>query len=146
MPYLPPLHPIFYSDSIPSGVVVYFRTNTPVSPSEFVHSICSNTLDSGVLQSRWTNRLTPIERTGKATVESLEEVARIVLKPHFHEGQSGVRFAIRPTIRNHNILSRELVINTIAKCVGREHQVDLKAYDVLILVEVYKVGVPRNGG
>lgn len=92
-------------------------------------------------QSRWTNRLTPIERTGKATIEGIEQVARHVLKPWFHEGQTGVKFAIQPTLRSHDVLTRETIINTVARCVGMNHKVDLKQYDVLILVEVYKVSL-----
>lgn len=86
-----------------------------------------------------THRLTPIERTGKATLEGLEEVAAHVLKPYFHSGQTGVKFAIRPSIRNHDVLKRDQIIQTIARCVGPSHKVDLKNYDVMILVEIYKV-------
>lgn len=49
------------------------------------------------------------------------------------------QFAIRPTTRNHNMLNRNEVINTIASCVGPAHKVDLKEYELLILVELYKV-------
>lgn len=138
---------MFVSVKLDTPCVVYFRTNPPISPSDFVHTICTDIAASGKSQSRWISRLTPIEQTGKATVEGIEEVARHVLKPHFHEGQQGVKFAIRPTIRNHDVLTRDLIINTVAKCVGLQHKVDLKNYDVLILVEVYKVGfviTPKN--
>ncbi|KAF8469021.1 hypothetical protein BDZ91DRAFT_721589 [Kalaharituber pfeilii] len=129
---------LFISVKLDTPCVVYFRTNPPISPSSFVHAICEDTLTSGVKQSRWTNRLTPIERTGKATIEGIEEIAKHVLKPWFHEGQAGVNFAIRPSIRNHDVLTRDLIIGTVASCVGPGHKVDLKEYDLLILVEVYK--------
>jgi tRNA acetyltransferase TAN1 len=51
------------------------------------------------------------------------------------------QFAIRPTIRNHNTLARLTVIKQIASLVGQEHQVDLKNYDLLIVVEIYKVSI-----
>jgi hypothetical protein len=58
-------------------------------PTEMVHALLSGKVQS---QSMWTHRLTPISRTGKATPEGLEEVAREVLKPHFHEeGQEVVK-------------------------------------------------------
>lgn len=50
----------------------------------------------------------------------------------------GDQFAIRPNIRNHSILTRDAVIKQVAQMVGPGHKVDLKAYDLLILVEVYK--------
>ncbi|KAF8443346.1 hypothetical protein BGX38DRAFT_1120220 [Terfezia claveryi] len=129
---------MFVSVKLDTQCVLYFRTNPPINPSNFVHAICSDFAASGTKQSRYTSRLTPIERTGKATVEGIEEVAMHVLKPHFHEGQEGVRFAIRPSLRHHDVLTRDVIIKTVARCVGLQHKVDLKNYDVLILVEVYK--------
>lgn len=49
------------------------------------------------------------------------------------------QFAIRPTLRNHNILSRDSVIKQVASLVGPGHQVDLKNYELLVVVEVYQV-------
>jgi hypothetical protein len=49
------------------------------------------------------------------------------------------KFAIRPSIRNNKEFLRDGVINTIAAAVGPGHKVDLKNYDLLILVEIYKV-------
>lgn len=49
------------------------------------------------------------------------------------------QFAIRPNLRNHKIMTRDSVIKLVASAVGPGHAVDLKDYDLLILVEVYKV-------
>lgn len=49
------------------------------------------------------------------------------------------QFAIRPTLRNHNILTRDSIIKQVASLVGPGHIVDLKNYDLLIVVEVYQV-------
>ena len=43
-------------------------------------------------------------------------------------------------MRNHNTLKRDAIIKTIAGLVGQPHRVDLKNYDLLITVEIYKVG------
>lgn len=51
------------------------------------------------------------------------------------------QFAIRPTLRNHNVLTRDGIIKLVASVVGPGHEVDLKNYDLLILVEVYKVSI-----
>ena len=48
------------------------------------------------------------------------------------------QYAIRPTIRNHSTLKRDEIIDTVATCVGPNHIVDLKNYDLLILVDLYK--------
>lgn len=56
-----------------------------------------------------------------------------------------MQFAIRPNIRNHTILSRDSVIKQVARIVGPDHQVNLKEYDLLIVVEVYKVCCATKG-
>ncbi len=49
------------------------------------------------------------------------------------------QFAIRPNIRNHSVLKRDAVIKQVAAAVGPMHSVDLRNYDLLILIEIYKV-------
>ena len=49
------------------------------------------------------------------------------------------KFAIRPSIRNNKELTRDEVIRSVASIVGPGHKVDLHGYDLLILVEIYKV-------
>lgn len=56
-----------------------------------------------------------------------------------------MQFAIRPNLRNHNTLSRDKVIKQIASLVGHPHTVDLKNYELLIIVEVYQVCFTRLG-
>jgi len=123
--------------------VVFFRTTAPVEPVAFVHRILTDAAaDSSKKRTRFTQRLSPMSMMGKASEEGLEKVATVVLKESFLDvGAVGLKFAIRPTIRNHNVLKRDSVIKQVAAIVakGKDHKVDLKGYDVLILVEVYKV-------
>lgn len=69
-------------------------------PVEMVHTILEDKT-----QSKWTHRLTPVTRTGKATLEGLEEVAKEVLKPYFHEGQEGVKVRFLSTAGDYSIRS-----------------------------------------
>lgn len=60
------------------------------------------------------------------------------------------QFAIRTTIRHHNVMRRDDVIQQVAAAVGDQHSVDLQHYDWLILVEIYRVrrfpsGAPDRG-
>lgn len=48
------------------------------------------------------------------------------------------QFAIRPTMRNHSTMKRDDIIKQVASIVGTGHSVDLKNYDLLILVDVVK--------
>lgn len=125
--------------------VVFFRTRKPVEPVEFVTRICKDARDKGVSKTRFTQRLTPISGTETATLEGVQRLAKEVLKEHFHNefGQEPLKFAIRPQLRNHNTLSRGEIIKTVAECVGNDHghKVDLKNYDKLILIEVFKSSI-----
>ena len=58
---------------------------------------------------------------------------------HFLTNLADFKFAIRPNIRNSSQLSRDSVIKQVASAVGPRHSVDLKAYDLLIIVEIYRV-------
>ena len=54
------------------------------------------------------------------------------------------QFAIRTSIRNHTVLTRDLVIRQVAEAVGGPHTVDLTKYELLILVDIYKVCYARR--
>ncbi|KAK5135043.1 hypothetical protein LTR08_005703 [Meristemomyces frigidus] len=120
--------------------VVFFRTAAPVEPVSFVKRICEDAMiNAARKRTRCVKRLSPMTLMGRATTEGLEKVAEEVLAPHFRQDPFQPRkFAIRPTLRNHNILSRDSIIKQIAPLVGKGHEVDLKNYDLLIIVEVYQ--------
>ncbi|KAF1839803.1 hypothetical protein BDW02DRAFT_593668 [Decorospora gaudefroyi] len=136
----PSTKPLFTSLKLDTQCLMFFRTRSPLEPVSFVHKICQDIADGAQLKNlRYVKRLTPITATDKATPQGLEAVAKQVLGPHFHGiDQAGKKFAIRPSIRNNKEFRRDEVINTVAAAVGPGHKVDLKGYDLLILVEIYK--------
>ena len=123
--------------------VIFYRTHLPLEPTSFVQSLCEAATDKTVAygRTRFTKRLTPVTLLGNASEEGLIAVAKKVLAPHFHDVPvTAKKFAIRPTIRNHSKpLNRDNVITNVATLVGQPHTVDLKQWDLLILVEVFKV-------
>ncbi|RMY22301.1 hypothetical protein D0867_02797 [Hortaea werneckii] len=120
--------------------VVFFRTVAPVEPVSFVQRICEDAVNKKLRRrTKTVKRLSPMSLMGRASAEGLESVAKQVLAPHFHKQPFESRkFAIRPTLRNHSILSRDSIIKQVASIVGPGHVVDLKNYDLLIVVEVYQ--------
>ncbi|MCJ1267446.1 hypothetical protein MMC22_007331 [Lobaria immixta] len=120
--------------------VLFFKTRPPIEPVSLVQRICWDAFESsGTKNHRWIRRLTPMTRMGKATEKGLDEVSKAVLGPVFHgEGALPQKFAIRTTIRHHHVLSRDDVITRVAAMVGDKHSVNLKQYDWLILVEIYR--------
>lgn len=105
-----------------------------------MRAICTEAADSSKRHTRFAKRLTPITLVGCATEEGLKHVATKVLAPHFHDSPvTEKKFAIRPVVRDHSKgLTKDGIISTVAGLVGKPHRVDLKGYDRLILVDVFK--------
>lgn len=119
--------------------VSFVRLNQRTDPVDLVHKICSDAFSKrDQKRCRYIKRMTPMTLMRKTLSGGLEELCERVLPPHFHSGGPAKRFAIKPTIRNNHQFEREMVIRTVAKAVGHEHKVDLKGYDCLILVDVYR--------
>ncbi|KAH9862232.1 hypothetical protein IAQ61_010435 [Plenodomus lingam] len=136
----PTTKPLFSSVKLDTQCLVFFRTRKPVEPVSFVHKICQDVANGAQLKNlRYVKRLTPITAFEKATQQGLETVAKHVLASHFHiENQASKKFAIRPSIRNNKEFTRDGVIKSVAAAVGPGHSVDLKDYDLLVMVEIYK--------
>lgn len=49
-----------------------------------------------------------------------------------------MKYAIRPNSRDNTSLNRDSIIQIIGSVIGRGHPVDLKGYDVMILVETVR--------
>ncbi|KTW27279.1 hypothetical protein T552_02262 [Pneumocystis carinii B80] len=127
--------------NIKTSCVIFIRTRWPLDPVQIVRYVCEKICSSGVKGIRWSKRMTPVTLTASATLLDLQNLAEKVLQPYFHENKlEPLResFAIRPNLRNHTKLTREQIIRTIVPLVGAPHKVDLKNYDVLIMVEIFK--------
>ncbi|KAJ5634198.1 hypothetical protein N7528_002040 [Penicillium herquei] len=133
--------------------VIFARLNDKsVDPVELVHKLCADAqANPDKKQSRFIKRLTPITMIRKTLSVDLEAFAKEILKPHFHSGgpPKKVRslsyshamaflfsYAIRPSVRGNSKMNRDTIIKTVADAVGPEHPVDLKNYDLTILVDV----------
>ncbi|KAL3426209.1 THUMP domain-containing protein [Phlyctema vagabunda] len=128
--------------------VLFFKTQPSIDAVEFVHRLCEDAVSNPAhRRSKYVNRLTPMTLIGKATERGLEELGTSVLAKHFQlagqdtanlEDATPCTYAIRPTIRNHNTLKRDVVIKQIAGLVSERHKVDLTKPDKVIIVEIYQ--------
>lgn len=125
--------------------VLFIKTRKPIDPETLVQNFVKDCFESGIKSTRYTQKLIPITdscSTGDEPQQHLRDLAKRVLKRHFHqeEGQKPVKFAIQVGKKNFNTLKSDEIIRIVAECVGRDHghQVDLKNYDKLIMVECYK--------
>jgi tRNA acetyltransferase TAN1 len=74
--------------------VLFFKTQPPIDPVDFVHRICTEVVSkSDIRRMRYVQRLTPVTIIGKATDKGLEDVGKTVLGAHFQlsgeEGKEG---------------------------------------------------------
>ena len=146
---------------IPCVSFVRFPARTSVDPVHVVRKLCLNASERGASgpRSRYIKRLTPVSLMRKTLNDGLEALCDQILPKHFqiqsepdngktHDAIGGelshtpCKFAIRPTIRNNNKIDRDQVIRTVADKITTlglgMHKVDLKGYDKLVLVDVYR--------
>jgi len=130
---------LFYSVRLEIPCVAFIKVAAPVDPVKLVHEVCADAQhDPEQKRSRWIQRMAPMTLMRKTMGQGLEELTEKVLKPHFHSGGPSRKYAIRPTIRAHNTWTRDSVIKLVADAVGDRHSVDLKNYNLLILVDIYR--------
>ncbi|KAF7114087.1 hypothetical protein CNMCM5793_007067 [Aspergillus hiratsukae] len=128
--------------------VTFIRFDKSIDPEKLVHEICLDAhANPEKKRCRWVQRMTPVRSIRKTLSVDLEAFAKEILKPHFHSGGLSKKYAIRPTVRGNNKFNRDSVIKTIADVVGPEHSVDLKNYDLIILVHLIQnvVGISVAG-
>ncbi|KAJ9637994.1 hypothetical protein H2204_004584 [Knufia peltigerae] len=144
----------FITLDIPCVSFIRFPANskgeTSLNPVDTVRNVCeeASRKDSTGPRSRYVKRLTPVSMIRKTLNNGLESLCDEVLPPEFRvdstdeERSAGCKFAIRPTIRNNDKLNRDDVIRMVADRIAAlgagRHSVDLKGYDKLVLIDVYR--------
>lgn len=109
---------------------------------------------------RYVHRLIPVSGSCLANIAEIQSLCRRLFKPAFEaqDNSQTIRVSVRSRltfdttfkvsqqykiearIRNHTTLGRPLIIQEIAKCVPERCTVDLEDPQLVILVEVFKVG------
>ncbi|KAI9370096.1 THUMP domain protein [Aspergillus egyptiacus] len=117
--------------------IIFVRFDKSIDPEKLVHEICLDAqANPEKKNSRYIQRLTPARSIRKTLSVDIEAFAREILKPHFHSGGPSKKYAIRPSVRGNKKFNRDFIIKTVADVVGPEHPVDLKNYDLIILVDI----------
>lgn len=126
--------------------VIFCKTRRPVVSEQFVKSIMEDLADPSnkIKRTRYIQKLTPITYSCSASIEQLGNLAAKVIQPHFHDPTvtQDYKFAVEVTRRNFNTLERGDIIKKVVSEVlnGSEHnhEINLKNFDKLILVECFK--------
>ncbi|KAL2222932.1 THUMP domain protein [Thermoascus aurantiacus ATCC 26904] len=129
--------PLFQAIRLDIPCLIFIRVDKSIDPVQLVHRLCAEAqANPEKKKSRWIKRMTPVTSIRKTLSVDLESFAKEILKPHFHAGGPPKKYAIRPTVRSNDQWKRDDIIKTIADVVGPGHSVDLKHYDLIILVDV----------
>ncbi|TFY83627.1 hypothetical protein EWM64_g380 [Hericium alpestre] len=139
--------------------VVFISCKPPVDPLKLVLKHIENVEETGVTHTRYTQRLTPVYNTCVANEPEIKSLFERALKKFLAEDSDSERayrvstvaslpmadlliiaqYKVELRSRNHNTLSRQTIIDTIAKCTPGNYTVDLEDPELFVLVEVFKV-------
>ncbi|KAF8655065.1 hypothetical protein AX16_003266 [Volvariella volvacea WC 439] len=119
--------------------VVFISCKPPVDPVKLVTHHVKNVQRTGVSRTRYTQRLVPVSGSCVTNLPEIQALCESVFKLYFsqHEGKS-FKYKIELRIRNHTTLTRQVLIQHVARCMPQEHTVDLQNPDIFVLVEVFK--------
>ncbi|KAH9949989.1 hypothetical protein B0H21DRAFT_725643 [Amylocystis lapponica] len=119
--------------------VIFISCKPPVNPVQLVVKYVQDVVATGVTNSRYVQRLTPISATCPVNIPEIQSLCRRVVLPFFaSEPDKKYSYRIELRLRNHNTLSKSAIIQEVAKCVPEGHKVDLENAEVFILIEVFK--------
>lgn len=126
--------------------VIFCKTRKPLVPEIFVKKVIQDLANPSHMEkrTRYIQKLTPITSSCSSSMDQLIKLSQRVLAPHFHDENSdkAYKFAVEVTRRNFNALERLDIIKQVVSQVIQEgkykHQVNLKDYDKLILIECFK--------
>ncbi|GBE88341.1 Uncharacterized protein SCP_1301560 [Sparassis crispa] len=119
--------------------VVFISCKPPVDPVKLVVKHIQNVFETGVTQTRYAQRFTPVAGSCPVNLPEIQSLCTRIFKPFFAvDPDQQYKYKIELRLRNHSTLSRTTIIQEIAKCVPEGHKVDLDNAEVFILVEVFK--------
>jgi len=119
--------------------VIFISCRPPVDPVQLVLKHIENVERTGVTHTRYTHRLTPVTNTCVANAPEIKSLALRILKLFLAQNSdSDYRYKIELKVRNHNTLTRQLLIDAVVSCVPSGWIVNLEDAEVFFLVEVFK--------
>ncbi|KAH9994762.1 hypothetical protein BJV77DRAFT_1098134 [Russula vinacea] len=120
--------------------VIFISCKAPVDPVQLVLKHIEDVERTGVR--------TQVTNTCVANASEIKSLAQRVLKLFLHRIPTRTTYKIELRLRNHNNLSRQLLIDTVVSCVPSGWTVNLEDAEVFILVEVFKsvcgIGVVKD--
>lgn len=119
--------------------VVFISCKPPVDPVQLVVKHVENVQRTGLTRTRYAHRFVPVSGNCVANLAEIEVLCRDVFRNFFAtHGDNRFTYKVELRIRNHNTISRPVLIQHIVQCMPEGHTVALENPDLFILVEVFK--------
>ncbi|ORZ13503.1 hypothetical protein BCR42DRAFT_330305 [Absidia repens] len=136
----------FTSVSTGTDCMLFIKTCPEIEPCRFVHDLLMDMKEKQIKKTRYLSRILPVQQTCMANLPEMERVAQLVVHPLFNTlNEDGTitskTFSVIPRVRNNSKLDRMEVIKLFAASVGPDHKVDLDHPDLVILVDITRVGI-----
>ena len=132
---------LFYWEKIGIDCMYFIRVVDKIEPISLVSRILKSIHTEKVVRTRFTSRIVPISDTCFANESDITALCHKLVLPYFNSSELGPwKFAIIPKSRNNTVMSREKIIEIVAKVMptDKSHVVDLKNPQLCIIVEVFK--------
>ncbi|KAF9647131.1 hypothetical protein BDM02DRAFT_3117486 [Thelephora ganbajun] len=120
--------------------VIFISCRPPVEPVKLVLRYLDNIRETGVTQTRYISRLTPISNSCITALPEIKHLVRKTMEEFISSLGDDVTlsYKIELRIRNHSTLTRQSLIEAVADSVPKQLKVDLEAPEIFVLVEVFK--------
>lgn len=114
--------------------LLFFHMRKPVVPSDFVVKFCESLRNSRIKNTKFVQRLTPIDRSCNANMEEFIKMAKLNLTPYIRPGMT---YSVNMTRRDFSVIERDDFMKEIANILpGCE--LHYKNADIMIHVYCFK--------
>ncbi|KAG7837884.1 hypothetical protein KL942_004296 [Ogataea angusta] len=120
--------------SISCDSLIFIKTRRPIVPSKFVTQVCCELFDSKAKNTRFLQKLTPIDVSCNATETEFRKLAEKVFQGHFDNEES---YSLNLIKRNFSIIDRDTFTSIVAELLPG-HRLNYRAPDKMINIFCFK--------
>lgn len=111
--------------------LLFFHMRKPIVPSKFVVKFCDYLRESKIKNTKFVQRLTPIDRSCNANMEEFKKMAKMILSPYL---KPGMTYSVNMTRRDFSVIERDDFMKEIANILPG---CDLHYKNADIMIHVY---------
>eukprot|EP01125_Pyxidicula_operculata_P017834 TRINITY_DN6299_c0_g1_i2.p1 TRINITY_DN6299_c0_g1~~TRINITY_DN6299_c0_g1_i2.p1 ORF type:complete len:233 (-),score=30.38 TRINITY_DN6299_c0_g1_i2:56-754(-) len=93
-----------------------------------------------VFQTRFTSKISPVEKTCQAKLDEVLKIAKDIIAPHFHPPTPPCKYKVEFKRRLNDKFPRDECTKALVKMIAHHNVVDLKKPEKIVLIELFKNG------